>query len=606
MLSGTTITSPWVLDLSSSAHWAIGVNGAGGGVLVRRDTVSGVFTTSPMEVDETAATAGTAILGSTQIAFVVSLKTGGARIVVLDTTTRSRVASAALPAAAVGSTAVGSSSQGFLFIVTPGSPTSILKVTVATGLLASALFIPAANSPATSATTRAGSLYVMTATSPTKVVVVKTNPGNTIESTTTLAAIAPSLYAPTFGLNDMWYSTTTTPGRVIGFNTSSKLITADFAGPAGSIGVKALTLDPTRETAWYTTTISGGGVLVNMRLSDGAILSTTPLPSTVNPHSLFVTEHTIDVMNAVNAHVTRFAIISPPSTPTGVTVLERSAGITVSWNPDSSSAVPVRYSVSVSGNGQTVVCETSTTTCDFDNLADGTPYSVRVRAISLVGFADSTPSLGRPARLPDAPTGITTTRGNRQIAVTWSPGFDGGRSVDRFVAVANPGNHTCVTTAHGCVIGGLTNGVHYSITVHAETVVGVSPQRAFAEAVMPATVPDKPELRATLVNGRNRTLVVCAANDSGGYRVTSLRARVVRAGVPTESSRWPKNVVIRIGRNTSQSLSIEVRSENALGESAPLVIPVNTKPIRVNSSNGSNRSAQTPCDDRRMLVEIRP
>jgi len=446
----------------------------------------------------------------------------------------------------------------------------------------------------------------MSATSPTKVVVVKTNPGTAIDSTTSLTTTAPSLYLPKLGFDEMWYSTTTTPGRIIGFNISLKLVTADFPGPAGSVGVKTLTLDPNRETAWYTTTIAGNGVLVNMRLIDGAILSTTPLPSTVNPHSLFVTEHTVDVMNAVNAHVTRFAIISPPSTPTGVTVLDRSAGITVSWNPDSSSVVPVRYSVSVSGNGQTVVCETSTTTCAFDNLTDGTLYSVRVRAISFVGFTDSAQSLGRPARSPDAPTGITTTRGNREIAVTWSPGFDGGRSVERFVAVANPGNHTCVTTAHGCIIGGLTNGVHYSITVHAETTVGVSPQRALAETVMPATVPDKPELRATLVNGRNRTLVVCAANDSGGYRVTSLRARVVRAGVLTESSRWAKNVVIRIGRNTSQSLSIEVRSENALGESVPLIIPVNTKPLRVNSSNGSNRHLQPPCADRRMLVEIRP
>ena len=606
MLSGTTITSPWVLDLSSSAHWAIGVNAAGGGVLVRRDTVSGVFTTSPMEADETAATAGTAILGSTQIAFVVSLKTGGARIVVLDTTTRSRVASAALPAAAVGSTAIGSSSQGYLFIVTPGSPTSILKVTVATGLLASALFIPAANSPATSAITRAGSLYVMTATSPTKVVVVKTNPGTTIESTTTLAAIAPSLNAPTFGLNDMWYSTTTTPGRVIGFNTSSKVITADFAGPAGSIGVKALTLDPTRETAWYTTTISGGGVLVNMRLSDGAVLSTTPLPSTVSPHAIFVSEYTVDVLSAVNAHVTRFALISPPDAPTGVAVLERSEGITVSWNPDTSSETPVRYAVSVVGNGHTAGCETTATMCDVGGLVNGHQYTVRVRAISLVGSTESAPRSARPARLPDAPSALSATRGNRSIEIRWTPGADGGRPVERFVASANPGNHTCITTANGCTIGGLTNGVHYSITVRAETAMGASPQRSSTETVMPATLPSNPEHLTTWTEGRNRTIVVCAPGDAGGYRDASLRARVVRNGVPGESFRPSTISTIRIGGTKPQSLAIEIRAINAVGESSPLIIPIDTNPVRVSTSRSAQRSILTSCNRRSMAFEIRP
>lgn len=606
MLQGTTITSPWVADFAGSASWAIGMNSSGSGLLVRRDTATGVFTSSAMETDETAATAGTAILGSTQIAFVVSLKTGGARIVVIDTVTRVRVSSAALPATAVGSTSIGSSSQGYLFIVTPGNPTSILKVTVATGLITSTVAIPAASSPATSAITRAGSLYVMTATSPPKTVIVKTNPGTVIESTTLLAATAPNLYSPIVGLDGIWYATATTPGRIVGFNTSSRSVMADFAGPVGSVGVKTLTLDPGRETAWYTTTISGGGVLVNMRLIDGAILSTTPLPSTVNPHSLVVSEHTVDVMSAANVHVTRFAIITPPDAPTGVAVLDRSEGITVSWSPDTSSAAPVRYAVSVEGNGYTGGCETSATMCDVGGLVNGNQYSVRVRAISVVGFAESSSAAARPARLPDPPSALTATRGNQLINITWTPGVDGGRPVERFVASAQPGNHTCVTTAHSCTIGGLTNGVHYTVTVRAETALGTSPQRSIADLVMPATLPSNPVHLTTRSDGRNRTIVVCAPNDAGGFRDASLRARIIRNGLPGESFRPSTSSTIRIGGHTSQSLAIAIHAVNAVGASTPIIIPIDTNPVHVNTSRSSQRSMVTSCNRRSMVFEIRP
>jgi hypothetical protein len=606
MLPGTNITSPWVADFAGSASWAIGVNGSGSGVLIRRDSATGVFTSSAMEADETAATAGTAVLGSNYIAFVVSLKPGGARIVVLDTVTRLRVSSAALPASAFGSTAIGSSSQGYVFIVTPGSPTSILKVTVATGLVASTVSIPAASSPAASAITRAGSLYVMTATTPAKTVIVKTNPGTVIESTTSLAATAPNLYSPVVGLDGIWYATATTPGRIIGFNTSSKSVVADFSGPAGSVGVTALTLDPSRVTAWYTTTISGSGVLVNMRLSDGAILSTTPLPSTINPHSLVVSEHTVDVMSAVNAHVTRFAIITPPEAPIGVAVLDRSEGITVSWNPVTSSGAPVRYTVSVVGNGYTGGCETAATMCDVGGLVNGIQYSVRVRAISVVGFADSAPASARPARLPDPPSALTATRGNQSIDITWTPGDDGGRPVERFLVVANPGNHTCITTAHRCTIGGLTNGVHYAISVRAETELGASPQLFTAEPVMPATLPSSPVHLTTRSEGRNRTIVVCAPNDAGGFRDASLRARIVRNGVPGDSFRPSTSSTIRIGGNTFQPLAIEIHAVNAVGASPPITIPIDTNPVFVKTSRSSQRSMATSCDRRSMAFEIRP
>ena len=604
-IPGVTVNSPWILDFDARAHWAIGADAVGAGVLVRRDKTTGEWSTTPVGSDETAASTGTAIISTTQIAFVVTPTGGGARVVVIDTTTGNRVSSGMLPPEAAGAVGMGSSPLGFIFVVAPGNPTTMFKIAASTGAVESTLALPAANGPATAAHPRAGSMFIASASSPVKMAMIKTNPGTAVDSTTTLDAHVPWLYSPVQYYSTAWYSTKTTPGRVIAFSLPSRTLSADFAGPAGSQGVKNFVIDASGNTAWYSTTILGRQQLVNMRLSDGGILSTTQLDAGFVPTLIVPSDYFVEIVSATNLRVIRVATTSLPAAPANVLVADQSERVTVTWAADTVSALPVSYTATLEGHGVNAECQTVETTCSFSDLTNGRTYSVRVRAASILGGNDSLLTVARPAREPDAPVSVAATGADRAVVVSWTPGSDGGRPITRFVAVASPGNQSCTSTAQSCEIRGLTNGVHYSVSVHAVTAMGASTTRA-AAPVMAASVPEAPELLATHHQGRNRSFVICAPRETGGHAVTSLSARVVRDGNPAEALSTSPKATVRIGRRAPNSMVIEVRATNQLGASAPLIVNLDPTAPRVSSSRLTQRSSPQPCTKRQLVIEVRP
>jgi hypothetical protein len=69
---------------------------------------------------------------------------------------------------------------------------------------------------------------------------------------------------------------------------------------------------------------------------------------------------------------------------------------------------------------------------------------------------------------PGAPTGVSATAGNAQIAVSWSaPSSTAASSVSAYTLTASPGGATCSTTSTSCILTGLTNGLAYRFKVKA-------------------------------------------------------------------------------------------------------------------------------------------
>jgi hypothetical protein len=300
MFPGTTITSPWVLDTPRSAHWAIGVDSLGVETVIRRDAVSGEFST---------------IAANGEFPANFSIETS-------------------------------------------------------------------------------------------------------------------DLLTPIIGTGRVWYSTDTSPARIMAIDTETNTVVADFVGPTGSERVTALALDPREESAWFTTSVTGAPILVNMRLSDGAITSTTPLDSSANPHSVFVSDYTVDVVEASNTRVTRFALIDPPQVPANVLIEDRSEGAVVSWTPDSVSEAPVHYLVSLVGHGLALECETTGSRCVFDGLTNGAEYMVEVRATSVVSFTYSGIFTARPATVPARPLHLfTLASGRNRTVVVCASHETGGRRI---------------------------------------------------------------------------------------------------------------------------------------------------------------------------------
>jgi uncharacterized repeat protein (TIGR02543 family) len=88
---------------------------------------------------------------------------------------------------------------------------------------------------------------------------------------------------------------------------------------------------------------------------------------------------------------------------------------------------------------------------------------------------------------PDAPTAVTGTAGDQQVALSWSaPSVNGGSEITSYTATASPGGASCVSSTTSCNISGLTNGTGYTFTVRATNSVGTSTSSQASSSITPA------------------------------------------------------------------------------------------------------------------------
>ena len=89
--------------------------------------------------------------------------------------------------------------------------------------------------------------------------------------------------------------------------------------------------------------------------------------------------------------------------------------------------------------------------------------------------------------VPWAPTNVSAISGNASATVSWTPAFDGGRSIVYYVIKASPGGITITVNGSqsSAVVTGLTNGSSYTFTVTAANGVGATASAA-SNAITPS------------------------------------------------------------------------------------------------------------------------
>jgi hypothetical protein len=172
--------------------------------------------------------------------------------------------------------------------------------------------------------------------------------------------------------------------------------------------------------------------------------------------------------------------------------------------------------------------------------------------------------------VPGAPTGLTATRGNAQVALSWTaPVSNGGSAITAYTVTASPGGATCATTgATTCTVTGLTNGTLYSFTATATNAVGTSVASAPATAT-PATVPGAPTgLTAKTNPPKGVGLTWSAPASNGGSSITGYQIyRSTTSGSET-SPVTVGNVTTYVDTTTAKGVRYyyQVTAINALGE----------------------------------------
>ena len=207
----------------------------------------------------------------------------------------------------------------------------------------------------------------------------------------------------------------------------------------------------------------------------------------------------------------------------------------------------------------------------------GTPTAIGSFPVTVTAMGDSvwsasaslTVTVNGAPTAPGAPTAVTGTPGNAQVAVSWTaPKSNGGSAITGYTVTAAPGGATCTTTgALTCTVSGLTNGTAYTFTARATNSVGTSAASTASAAVTPRTVASAPTGASATPGNAQATVTWTASASNGGAAITSYVVRAVQD--TSKSCTWttgPLSCTVT-GLTNGTSYTFTVVAVNAAGNS---------------------------------------
>ncbi|MFG1605008.1 fibronectin type III domain-containing protein [Actinoplanes sp. NPDC049265] len=281
----------------------------------------------------------------------------------------------------------------------------------------------------------------------------------------------------------------------------------------------------------FTTPADGGYAITGYQVStdDGATWATLP-------GNRVVTGLTNGVAYPIRVRATNLAgagqpsaavTVTPatvPGAPTSVAAAAGNTEATVAYNPPASDggAAVTGYQVSAD-DGMTWAPMPANRV--VTGLTNGTAYRIRVRAVNAIGAgsASAAATVTPVADTPDAPTGLTATRGDRSAVLSFTPPVNQGVGpVTGYQVSVDDGVHWATLAADRTVTG-LSNGVAYTVRVRALNSAGAGPAGP-SVTVTPATTPTAPSGLSVAAGDGQAVLSFTAPADNGGDPITSYQA----------------------------------------------------------------------------------
>jgi MBG domain (YGX type)/Fibronectin type III domain len=194
-----------------------------------------------------------------------------------------------------------------------------------------------------------------------------------------------------------------------------------------------------------------------------------------------------------------YASVTVPMAPTDVAAAPGNASAIIKWvapTNDGGSAI-IGYTAT-SSPGSKTCATTGAKTCTIRGLANGTSYTVTVKARNKKGMSQASAHANVKPGVPLAPTGVRATAGNAQVTVSWTAPANNGSIISKYMVTSTPGSKSCTKSSTTCTVTGLTNGTPYKFRVSATNSRGTGAASVFSSTVTPHL---PPTLTITASNG---------------------------------------------------------------------------------------------------------
>ena len=222
-----------------------------------------------------------------------------------------------------------------------------------------------------------------------------------------------------------------------------------------------------------------------------------------------------------------------PAAPTIDSITPGNGTLSVAFTSgDDGGATITNYEYSTDGGSSwTTPSPTSTSSpISISGLANGTSYSVKIRAVNSAGSGTaSSATSGTPRTVPGAPTGVSATSNeNTQSVISWSaPSSTGGSAITGYTVTSTPSVTApagCTNTLNlSCTFTGLTNGTSYTFTVTATNAAGTGSASSASSAAVPATTPGAPTTVLGTAGNTQVALTWTAPGSTGGAAISGYK-----------------------------------------------------------------------------------
>ena len=303
--------------------------------------------------------------------------------------------------------------------------------------------------------------------------------------------------------------------------------------------------------SWIAPTSNGGSVITKYTVISNPVDELVTIPPNVTTNGTTTTKTVTGLINgkaytfnvfATNINgdsllsITSSEIIpsTVPDKPINVYAVPGNKEATIYWEPplfnggsDINSYVVVSSSDDVNPNGitKTVTAGTSTTT---KGLKSSIPYTFTVKANNIKGFSImSDPSLPIiPMTIPDAPTTITCTAGNKYIDLSWNIPNNGGTDILYYrIQYSSNYNHDWVdisSNTNHTSIRRLVNGTRYIFRIAAINLYGSGSYSLNTSEHVPFSIVESPYITNSKI-GNNCASVFFTQANTGGYPITKYK-----------------------------------------------------------------------------------